>query len=381
MIRKLIKLLFRLIIILFVVANIYMAVTGKWFLYKAVVHQKADIDDYKIFENRTVANSSTPEDLPNAVSYNKNPLSDSLTKTLEETETVAFLMLKNDSVVQEHYWKGYNKTSYSNSFSMSKSVIGMLIGVAIGEGKIKSIDDKVLTYLPEIKGKFADKLTIRHLLMMSSGSSWDESYSSAFSITTEAYYGFDLAKTMAKVTVDEEPGKLYNYKSGDSEWLGMIIEKATGKKVAEYASEKLWKPVHANLPALWSLDKKDGQEKCYCCLNSNARDFSRIGTLYLHQGNWKGTQLVDSAWVKYATTANMLPGQDGSTTNFYANHWWVYPDAEMNIFYARGLNGQYIIVIPSKNIVMVRLGNKKGAKVRTTYTEVEAMIKYALTVN
>ena len=357
---------------------IALIISGKSFLLKAVWYYKPNIDDYKIFYNRQVP-AGTDYEIPNAVAYNKKELPSTLSHTLSTTKTVAFLVIKNDSVVQEHYWNGYTRNSYSGSFSVAKSIISALVGIAIKEGKIKSVDEPVGNYLPDFKNGLAAQLTIKHLLMMSSGSSWDESYSSATSITTEGYYGFDIDKTMSGIKIVEQPGKVFNYKSGDTQLLGMLLKKACGMNVADYASEKLWKPLGASKPALWSLDKENGSEKCFCCFNSNARDFSRLGLLFLHKGNWRGRQIIDTSWVEESTRPNLLPDTDGGVTDYYGYQWWIAPNPEQFVFYARGILGQYIIVVPEKNIVMVRLGEKRGEKTRNhTLVEVDDMIQYAI---
>ncbi len=376
---KLLRGIFRLILIVFLAANIHMAFTGKWFLYKAVWYFTADIDDYKIFDNRTVANDSLAgRELPNSAFYNSKKLPEHLLGILRKTKTIAVLAVQHDSVVMENYWEGYKPNSYSNSFSMAKSIIVTLVGIAIQEGKINSVDQPVGDFLPQFKEGKGSKLLIRHCLMMASGSSWDEAYANPFSITTEAYYGSDLEKTVSKIEIRDEPGTIFEYRSGDTEMLGLILEKATGMSVSQYASEKLWKPMQATMPALWSLDKEGGHEKCYCCFNSNARDFSRLGLLYLHNGRWNGKQIIDSAWCRTATTAHMLPDKNGDKVDYYGYQWWIHPDKDHRIFYARGIRGQYIIVIPDKDLVLVRLGERRGAKVRTNYEEVDALIHWAL---
>ena len=212
---------------------------------------------------------------------------------------------------------------------------------------------------------------------MSSGTDWDESYSSPFSTTTEAYYGTDLYKVATGVKGVLLPGVQWRYKSGDTELLGLVLEKATGKNLSEYASEKLWKPLGAEHPALWSLDKKDGREKAYCCFNSNARDFSRIGTLLLHKGNWKGNQLLDTSVIDLYTHPLSIRDENDDTANYYGYQLWRLPDRN-GVFYLRGILGQYVIVIPQKNVVVVRLGETRGEPIRHSYEEVYGIVDWVL---
>jgi CubicO group peptidase (beta-lactamase class C family) len=359
-----------------VLVNLVLVLTGKTFIYKAVYYNLAGIDDYKIFPQRIITKSSKPQEWPNSSSYNKDKLTDSFRRTLDSLETIAFLIIKNDSVYYEEYWDGYGKDSYSNSFSVAKSFVGTLTGIALQEGKIKSLNQLVGDFLPEYMEGDRKKITIRHLLMMSGGLSWDEAYASAFSVTTEAYYGTDLKKLVYGLETAAEPGKIFEYKSGDTQLLALVLEKATGKKLAQYASEKLWQPLGFVNDAIWSLDHEDGNEKAYCCINSNARDFARLGNLYLHGGNWKGIQVLDSNYVRQALTPNGLINRDGKKVDYYGYHIWLIPDYKgKRYYYFRGILGQYVIIMPEENMVLVRLGKKRGEKIFPHYREVFMMIE------
>lgn len=350
--------------ILIVSVNVAIQITGNTYIYKALIYTYADIDDLDIFDSRIVE-SANPQPWPTSVNYNKEKLPDSLLAELEKNQSVAFLVIKNDSILHEQYWDQYDKNSYSNSFSMAKSIVSVLIGIALDEGKIKSLDEPVGNYLPHFKNGRNGGLTIRHVLTMSAGLDWDESYSSLFSITTKAYYGSNLEKLMNGVNVVREPGKKFDYMSGNTLLLAMIVEKATGMHVSNYASEKLWKPLGAELPAQWSLDHHDGEEKAYCCFYSNARDFARFGKLYLDSGMWSppgqytgGEQIVSKNYVRESLTSAALD-YEGNELNCYGYQWWLTEEKGHRIFYARGLRGQYIVVIPDERIIFVRLGKER----------------------
>lgn len=353
--------LFRLMIIIimfFVVLHIVFVVTGTTYIYKALIYNYVNIDDYKIFENRIIA-AKEPKPLP---AQKNKTISAELKKLHDSLKTVAFLVVKNDTIVYEQYQPPYNEHSYSNSFSMAKSVVNILIGIAYKEGLIKSLDTPVYEYLPEFKDGEKSKITIRHCLMMASGLNFQEEYAGPFNHTTESYYGTDLRKLIRKLKVVTPPGKVHNYKGSDPLILSFILNKVTKKTLSEYMSEKLWTPLNATDNALWSLDKKNGDEKSYCCLNSNARDFARIGLLYLHKGNWKGKQIVDTNYVLQSIEPLNLPDEKGEKAEYYGYMWWLMNYKNEKVFYARGILGQYIIVVPSKNIVMVRLGENSGKK-------------------
>jgi CubicO group peptidase (beta-lactamase class C family) len=341
--------------------NLIIIITDYTYLYKTFYYLKANIDDYEIFDNRKVeVGNYVP--IANGKTYNQSKLKADFRQYLEKYETVSFLVIKNDSVAYEEYWDGYGPDSYSNSFSVAKSITSILTGIAIDEGKIKSVDQKVSDFIPEYVSGPNSKLTIKHLLTMSANFDWDESYGNPFSTTTQAYYGKGLEKMVANLKVLGTPGIENKYQSCNSLVLAYIIKKATGKNISEYASEKLWKPLGAKNPALWSLDDENGFEKSYCCFNSNARDFSRLGLLYLHNGVFNKKQIVSEKFVQESITAADIVNSSGVKISHYGYSWWFTTVNNEKVFYARGILGQYILVVPSKKLVIVRLGKHNPSK-------------------
>lgn len=349
-------------IAIILIANLAIWATGTTYIYKALIHQQANIDDLNIFEFRTIPNNGPKMPWPSAIDKNTHLLSDSIRKTLTETESVAFLVIKNDSIKYEEYWDGYGDSSYSNSFSMAKSIISILVGIAIDEGKIGSVNDPIGKYLPTYNSGELAKITIKDLLRMASGLNFHESYSTPINQTTDAYYGNDLKKLVFSLKAEKPAGTEFKYKSGDTQLLGLVLSAATGKSNAAYASEKLWSKIGAEHDAKWSIDHADGDEKAFCCFYTNARDFARIGKLYLQKGKWNNEQIVDSNWVNISTESNGLNDEFGNQTDYYGYQWWVLKNAKVPAFYCRGILGQYIIVVPSKNTIIVRLGKKRGDK-------------------
>lgn len=330
------------------------------YLQTAIIYQQPDIDDYKIFENREI---KTGEYIPwdSAVDYNKKQLSDSLVQKMDSLLPVAFLITQNGEIKYEKYWEEYSDSSLSNSFSVAKSIISLLIGIAIDDGFIKSTEQVVCDFIPEFKSEQNKNLKIKDLLTMSSGLDWDEHYSSPFSLTTQAYYGTDLKSLVKELKVVEPSGKVYKYLSGDTQILALVIESATGMTVAEYASEKLWKRIGAKNPALWSVDNPEGVEKAYCCFNSNARDFARIGQLLLNEGMYDDKQVISKSYLDSALfPASFLKDEDGKQVDFYGYQFWMMKYRGYRIPFARGILGQYIFVIPGKSAVVVRLGHKRN---------------------
>ncbi len=327
------------------------------YLRMALTYFTPDLDDYTVFENRKVR-AGFEEPLIMRAGAGRMQLPDTLQEKIEDLDPVALLLLKDGNIFYEQYWDGYGPDSYSNSFSVAKSIVSLLVGIAIQNGNIHSLDDPIGRYLPHYQGQ---PTTIRHLLMMSSGLEWNESYSSPFSVTTKAYYGESLRELMNTLSIVETPGQKWNYQSGNTQLLAMILEKATGVSISEYASQMLWKPIGASRDALWSLDRPDGIEKAYCCFNANARDFARLGQLVLDSGQWQGNQIVPKPYLRKALSPQQqLIDMEGKPVDFYGYHWWMVPYNGELIPYARGILGQYIFIFPRERAVLVRLGHDRS---------------------
>ncbi len=322
-------------------------------------HTTAFLDDYKEFDNRIIPKSTLPQPWLVSKNYNTVKPTAELENLHQKTGTIAFLIIKNDSVWNENYYDGYDKNSKSNSFSMAKSFVNAALGKAIMQGKIKSLDHLVSDFFPEFKNGLSKTLTVGDLSSMSSGLNWDESYYNPFSITTRAYFDDDLNSLILGLKGISEPGKTYKYLSGDTQLLAMVIEKATGKSLADYVSVNFWQPLGAENEALWQTDKKDGIVKAYCCFASNARDFARLGKLYKQHGKWNGKQILDSAFVAKSTTPRFANSPQ------YGYGWWICTYKNKKIFYMRGHLGQYVIVIPEDDLLIVRLGNSAFKSTKT----------------
>lgn len=341
------------------------------------------IDEYEAFHNDTVYPAEEPFLWPSGSDYNTVQLPEDLLQQHEKLQTIAYLVIKDDSVRHEFYREGFGSNSYSNSFSMAKSIVGTLTGIAIDEGYIDSLDQPAGDFLPYLNEGGYQKITVRHLLTMSPGINFDESYLNPFAFPAKANYGPDLIKLLKEYQPVEEPGITFSYQSGTSQLLAFVLEAATGKPAYEYAQEKLWKPLGAENPALWSSDEA-GNSKAFCCFNSNARDFARFGYLYLHHGSFLGQRIVDSAYVAASVQpVDELKETNGEPNLRYGYHWWVHQNYKgmFDFFYMRGLKGQYVIVIPDKNMIVVRLGRHRQK--RGTYElpkDVEYWIDGALEI-
>lgn len=316
----------------------------------------AFISDYEYFDNREIENSN-PEPWPIHKNYNQFVETEELKVLNEQRETKSFLVIKNDSIVFEKYYDGYDQNSLSNSFSVAKSIVVSLMGKAIMEGEIKGLDQPVSDYFEEYKDGLASELTVGDLASMSSGMKWNEKYYSVINITSESYFTDDLRSVILRQKIIEKPGQSFRYSSGDTQLLAMVIEKATGTTLSDYLSEKFWKPMGAENNALWQLDSDNyGMEKAYCCIASTARDFARFGKLYINNGKWDNEIILDSSFVELA----IKPVFDSSP--YYGYGWWLYNYEGKKVFTMNGHRGQFVISFPEENIIIVRQGsfNEKG---------------------
>ncbi|MDA3890209.1 MAG: serine hydrolase [Salinivirgaceae bacterium] len=346
--------------ILAILAIVYFSLPK--YAQRALIYQKVGIEDYSLFHNREVSTGDKQEWQTNPISSELELNNETLQK-FNELQTIAYLILKDDKIIFEQYWDGFDANSLTNSFSMSKSIIGLLIGAAIDDGYISNVNQPVSDFITEFNTVPNKNLKIKDVLTMSSGLNWDESYGSLFSTTTEAYYGTDIKKLIYSLEVVEEPGKVFKYLSGNTQLLALVVERATGKKVGDYAAEKFWKPMGAVNTALWCLDNEDGTEKAYCCFNSNARDFARWGYLALNSGVWKNDTLISPQYVNESLApASHLTNTDGKPVNYYGYQWWIQQLDGNNVPYMRGILGQYVFVIPNENAVVVRLGHKRSTE-------------------
>ena len=325
-------------------------------VYK-IQRTEADINDYKYFENIEIAKSSAPQKWPIHKSYNKIPQTEKLKNLHQEFGTVAFLIIKNDSIWHEKYFSGYNKDSHSNSFSMAKSIVSAAMGKAIEKGFFKSTNDKVGDYISGYNNGFASELTIGDLSSMSSGMNWNESYTNIFGVTARSYITSELNELIKSREIVEPPGKSFKYYSSNTQLLSMTIEKATKRNISDLVKEWFIDPLGFENNIFWQIDgKKNNSIKAYCCFNSNARDFARFGKLYKDFGKWNGTQILDSTFI----AKSIKPRFEESSE--YGYGFWLGEINKNRFFAMRGILGQYVIVVPEKNTIIVRLGERNNEK-------------------
>ncbi len=328
-------------------------------LGRFIVYNFADTKDYKIFEERTFEAAPSPYIFSTTKQENNmqirwNGKNRNLDAILEESDSHSFLIIQNDSISYEKYFEEYSETSIVPSFSMAKSFISILIGCAIDDGYIQSEKDLLLKYVPELSKNGMEEVTIKHLLQMTSGLDFNESYYNPFGHAASFYYGTNLQKEIEKLKLKRAPGIQTEYVSGNSQLLGFVLDRAIGdESISSYFSRKIWQPLGMEFSGSWSLDKEDGMEKTFCCVNARTRDFAKIGRLYLNEGNWNGKQLIHKDWVQKSTAIDTSEG----SSSYYQYQWWIISEDE---FMAVGILGQYIYVNKKTDTIIVRLGKKNG---------------------
>jgi len=328
--------------------------TGRFFVYNF-----SDIQDHEKFDNRPLQKSAIPFQFKRGTNQDLSIRTANGMQTLSQinndNDSRAFLVIRNDSILYEGYYKGYTDTNAVPSFSMAKSFTSALIGCAIADGLISSADDPVTKYLPDMKDPSWSRVTLRHLLDMTSGMDFDEGYKSPFTDAASFYYGRNLRERTLALKTKRPPGEKWEYVSGSTQMLGLVLERALkGESVTAYLQRKIWTPLGMEFDASWSIDDSEtGMEKTYCCINARARDYAKFGRLYLNNGRWEGRQLVPEDWVK----ESVKPGSAPACSKEYHFQWWLRPNGA---FLARGHLGQFIYVLPQKKLIFVRLGASKG---------------------
>jgi CubicO group peptidase (beta-lactamase class C family) len=360
---------------LFIVMSVFDSPGYAW---RLLTQFSSDTQDYKIFPSRPIANDSTASRLVRGdhatpyqfeYPYQGGVRTEILDDLLKRTDTRAFLMIKDDQLIYETYLES-SRNEINTSFSVAKSFTSAMIGAAIADGSIASVDDPVIKYIPEIAGRGLDSLTIRNLLRMDSGIRYrsEDDIIAPFSDDALTYYSPDLRQVALRVQAGSTPiGQAFHYNNYHPLLEGLIIERATGMSVAEYLQERIWKPMGAAFPASWSLDSESsGFEKMESGINARAVDYARFGLLYLHNGFWNGQQILPADWVAESTQPDPTDSRPFEVFptwkeegGFYGYHWWGLENEDGTYDYmARGHLGQNIYVSPRHNMVVVRLGNE-----------------------
>lgn len=359
-----------LIAIYLIVASRTDTFTGRWVAWKS-----SGVDDYLLFPADPIQHASSTftfrdrtQDLPIkdiTYAFNGTTRTENLEELLKKTETTAFIVIKGDSYLYEKYLNGYQRESMVTSFSIAKSLTSLLIGKAIDEGYIQSIDDPVTDYIPELMQVNPDyqNITLAHLLSMKSGIAFKDT-DIPWHDKSKAYYHPHLRRIVTHLPLAEPPDTRFVYNTFNPIILGIVLENATGQTVAEYFETRFWMRLGTEYDASWSLDsKEDAMAKMESGFNARAIDFAKIGKLILNQGEWNGEQIVSAEWINNSTkiVSENNVAKFGENV-YYQNGWWIISPTTNDRYtvYGWGHLGQYLFVFPEDDIVILRFGKEIG---------------------
>ena len=343
---------------------------------------------YELFPTSNLVPSNNPSsfeiesmiELPNSFVYESRSVD--VNEYLDRTDVSALLILKDGKIRYENYWLTGGREVKWISMSVGKSFVSALIGIALDQGHIKSIQDPVTIYVPQLKDSAYDGVSIKDILQMSSGASWNEDYGDPNSDINRSVRIFALGGSLdefaASLTNENEPGTFNRYNSTDTQVLGMLLREATGTSVTEFMQKMLWDPIGAEDNAYWLLDSEN-MEVAYGGLNATARDYAKLGELYRLRGRMNNKQIIPEKWVDESVrpdAPHLMPGEN-SMSDYplgYGYQWWI-PD-ESGDYMAIGVYNQFIYVSPKNNSVVVQLAANKiyGVDaIETTVSEFESI--------
>ncbi len=350
-------------------------ISVKPYLLTAVRYGFQDLDDYKIFAKREIAPDPLAQEWPVSGAPVAPP--QELSFLLKSLKTTALLAIKNGEIIHESYDLGGGAQVLSNSFSMAKTVVALMVGVAIDQGKMR-LDDPIERFIFEWSDRPEGKITVRAFLAMSSGLNWNESYNNPFAITCEAYYGKNLLKTLLKQRLWPKNSGIHHYSSGDTGVLGVAVARALGVDFSKAVETFLWTKIGARKSAVWSLDHEAGIEKTFCCLSATARDFARLGTLFLPGG----PQVVSAHFLNSMMTPNGLMDEKGKRVDYYGWQMWINRVDGRSVPYLRGSLGQYVFIVPETQVIVVRLGHRRGESVdhHESRVDIDALTRWAISL-
>jgi CubicO group peptidase (beta-lactamase class C family) len=334
--------------------------------WQIIRYNYSGIDDHEIFPFRTLPASSAAysyayntreQRMPEEFSFKGRTFT--LSGDMAKLNTRALLIIKNDTIVYENYYAGYSDTTLSTIFSISKAVMSMLIGCAIADNYIAAVSDSVPQYIPELSANGFDGTTIEHLLQMTSGINYSTWESMPFGKPSYFYYSDDLRHETLnlRVDLDGQPCEPFAYRSGNYQILALLLERALQDEyVSDYFTRRVLAPLGTEYDATWSIDRPgDGMEKAFANLNMRARDLAKIASLYLHNGNWRGQQIVPAAWVSASTRRD----SSACSAPYYQYGWWLISE-KYGDYCGEGDHGQFLYINPRLQVVIVRFGQGLG---------------------
>jgi hypothetical protein len=300
---------------------------------------------------------------------------------LERSYTNALLIIKNDKIVFEKYLNNSNQDSRFISMSVAKSITSILIGMAIADGAITSVEDQITKYVPELAGTGYEGVSIRHALLMRSGVDWNERYDFGKESPMQRLHEsavvqnrMRFADAALELERSHAPGEVFNYSTVETAVLGWVLARAVGRPLEEYMSERWWKPAGMQSDGFWIADGPPAVGRAINGMGFNAtlRDYARIGLMMLHQGEANGKQLLPPSWVAEATVPNGTEPAEPGTTRGYQYQWWTFADSEA--YCGIGLQGQFLYIDPSTGTVVVKLSYFPPGELRAE-AETEAFLR------
>lgn len=348
------------------VVIIWVTIAGPVTVYRVITRGDTTVYDYRRFPGRSLSPSPDPLQFENIESVTVLPgilEEEEFEEMLESSGTLAFLIIKDDAMIYERYFNGHSESAISQVFSTSKSVLSILIGAAIEDGLIQSVDDRVTDYVPELTAAGFDRVTIENLLNMQSNMDYFEN-DNPFGEHVIFNFTDQLEKEILQLKLLQTPDEQFRYKSGDNALLGLILDRALGEKtITEYTQQRFWNPLGMEHGGIWGVDRPDGLERTWCCLSLSARDLAKFGRLYLRNGDWKGKQLIPSEWVERSTTQGAYKEgewpKDLTDIWNYKYQWWLI-SRDGGDYSTLGKDGQYMYINPKKNLIIIRLGERSG---------------------
>ncbi len=366
------KFLYTLMLLVVVLSVAFMSCSTKTYMGRWIKWRASDILDHEKFPFYSFEASPQPFHFIEANDYRLDTLSiltkkgrQNLTTVLASSETTAFLVIKNDSLLYERYFNDYTRESINTSFSVGKSITSLMVGRALGDGLIKSIDDPITNYLPALKQTDSqyEKITLAHLLNMRSGIQFKD-HDLPWGDKPKAYYYPRLRERIFELSIQQEPGTEFQYNSYNPILLGMIVERVSGMSPAHYFKEKIWNKLGMEYEGSWSMDSEESRmTKMESGLNLRAVDLAKFGRLVLNSGKWDGEQVISQEWI--GTSCKVSPENyvpEFGEEIHYEKFWWLHSKDHQHAYILSGWGhlGQYLYIFPDEGIIIVRMGKDLG---------------------
>lgn len=336
--------------------------------------QKSD-EPFYFTENSTLVDSHADKFESITWMSSEGMRTDNLMDMLEKNESLAFIVIRDDTILYEQYFDGCSRETLFPAFSVSKSITSALIGIALDEGLLPGIDVPVKKYLPDFNREGYEKITIRNLLEMNAGFEHRYGLSPGDDLVISSFHP-NVTELAMKQKIRRAPGECFEYNNYNTILLGMILEKVTSMSPSEYLEKKIWQHIGMEQDASWNLSEENGFEYMGSGINAAIMDYAKFGRLYLNEGTWNSQQIINSSWIEESTTVdpsingaedyydtqiNDVVNEYFDNEGYYSRHWWGSRNSNgSSDYYAVGMYGQYIYICPDKNMIIIRMGYDFG---------------------